>query len=63
MNYKSSFEEIWEARRQIYESCHKNPKELIEYYISLQDNINLSRNKNIIKRKNKSKKLKHDLAN
>ena len=35
MKYKSSFEEVWEARRQIFDKCHGNPKELIEYYISL----------------------------
>lgn len=37
MKYKSSFEEIWEARQQIYNDCNNNPKDLIEYYISLQN--------------------------
>ena len=37
MNYKSSFEEVWEARRNIFDMCHRSPKELVEYYINLQN--------------------------
>jgi hypothetical protein len=58
MNYKSSFEEVWQARRDIFSMCHNNPKELIEYYISLQnknktnnliiDKVNNERSKEVI---------------
>ena len=42
MKYNSSFEEIWEARRQIFDLCNRNPKELIEYYIALENKKKLA---------------------
>jgi hypothetical protein len=53
MKYKSSFEEVWEARRQIFDLCHRSPKELIEYYISLQNKNDILKNSINKKPKNK----------
>jgi hypothetical protein len=40
MKFESSFEEVWEARQRIFKKCHRNPKELVEYYIKLQNDFN-----------------------
>jgi hypothetical protein len=57
MKYKSSFEEVWEARRQIFDMCHREPKELIEYYISLQNKNQVKENSINYQSGNISKKI------